>query len=146
MGDLASATKPPLRIGTGLAGPGRPKGSRNRASLLLDAIGDAAAEEVLRKVVDRARGGDLKAAEMLLSRIWPPRRSRPVEIDLPAMKAAEDVVAALAAVAAEMAAGRLSPDEAQAVAAVLEIQRKAIETADLEQRIAALERGTAEKR
>jgi hypothetical protein len=62
-----------------------------------------------------------------------------IEFVLPPMSRASDLVAGLAAVAAEMAAGRLSPEEAQTVAAVLEIQRKAIETADLEQRLAVLE-------
>lgn len=47
-------------------------------------------------------------------------------------------MAALAAVAQAVGACELSPEEAQAVAGVLEIQRKAIETAELERRIAAL--------
>ena len=41
-----------------------------------------------------------------------------------------------------MAGGDLSPEEGQAVAAVLETQRRAIETAELEARIAALEANT----
>ncbi len=38
-----------------------------------------------------------------------------------------------------VAAGEITPDEGQAVAAVLETQRRAIETSQLEQRLAALE-------
>jgi hypothetical protein len=38
-----------------------------------------------------------------------------------------------------VAAGELTPDEAQAVAGVVEVQRRAIETAELAERIAALE-------
>ena len=41
-----------------------------------------------------------------------------------------------------MAAGEITPDEAQAFSAVLEIKRKAIETADLEARLAALEKAS----
>jgi hypothetical protein len=42
-------------------------------------------------------------------------------------------------VADAVAAGDVTPDEASAVASVLEIKRKAIETTVLEQRITALE-------
>jgi len=42
-----------------------------------------------------------------------------------------------------MANGEITPDEAKAVAEVVELQRRAIETQDLEQRIAALERSKA---
>jgi hypothetical protein len=45
----------------------------------------------------------------------------------------------MGAVTEAVAAGELSPDEGQAVAALLETQRRAIETAKLEERIAALE-------
>ncbi len=40
---------------------------------------------------------------------------------------------------AAVADGTLTPEEGQSVSAVLEVQRKAIETQELERRIAALE-------
>jgi hypothetical protein len=86
----------------------------------------------------------MTAARLVLDRVWPARKGRAVEFALPPMTRAADLVAGLAAVAAEMAAGKLSPEEAQAVAGVLEVQRRAIETAELEQRIAALEQGRAD--
>ncbi len=124
-------------------GPGRPKGVRHRALLALEAIGTEAAEEVLRRVVEEAKGGDLRAAEMLLRRLWPERKGRPIEFELPPMASAADLVSALAAVAEAMGRGELTPEEAQAIAGVLEAQRKAIETVGLEQRVAALEDCTA---
>ena len=126
-------------INGGRGGPGRPKGARHAALAALDAIGGEAAEEVLGVVVAAAKGGDLRAAEVLLRRLWPERKGRPVEVELPEVASAADLVPALAAVAAAMGRGALTPEEAQAVAGVLETQRRAVETADLEQRIAALE-------
>jgi hypothetical protein len=41
-----------------------------------------------------------------------------------------------------MASGELAPDEAAVIAGVLEAKRKAIETGDLERRLAALEERT----
>jgi hypothetical protein len=121
------------------AGPGRPRGTRHAALAALDAIGAEAAEAVLRRVVEDAKAGDLRAAEILLRRLWPERRGRPVEVGMPPVASAADLVPALATVAAAMARGEITPEEAQAVAGVLEAQRRAIETTELEQRIATLE-------
>jgi hypothetical protein len=62
-----------------------------------------------------------------------------VEIDLPPVGAAADLPQALNAVMAAMAAGEITPDEASAIAAVIESRRKAIETEDLDRRLTALE-------
>jgi len=118
---------------------GRPKGARHKALQALDAMGEEAAKEIMAAVVQSAKGGDMRAAEILLRRLWPERKGRPVTFDLPTIAAPADVVNGLASVAQAMAAGELTPDEASAVAAVLETQRRALETTDLEARIAALE-------
>lgn len=121
---------------------GRPRGSRDRALAALDAIGETNAADVLQAVVKAAKGGDMRAAEMLLSRLWPVRRGRPIAVALPPVATAADLSAALGAVVAAMASGQISAEEAASMAGVLEAQRKAIETGSLEARIEALE-GTA---
>jgi hypothetical protein len=63
----------------------------------------------------------------------------PVPFALPDVTGAGGVTAALAAVIAAMGDGTLSPDEAAAVAAVIEVQRRAVETIDLEARLRAIE-------
>lgn len=120
-------------------GPGRPAGSRNAATVLLDKMASDDASDVLQATLEAAKGGDLRAAEIVLSRVWPARKSRPVALSLPAIKTAADIVEALGIVASAMAEGDLTPDEAQAVSAVLEGKRRAIETVELEARITALE-------
>ncbi|WP_043358796.1 DUF5681 domain-containing protein [Belnapia sp. F-4-1] len=118
---------------------GRPRGARHKALIALDAIGAEGAEAVLRKVVEDAKGGDMRAAEILLRRVWPERKGRLVEFALPLVVSAADTVKAAAAIVSAVAGGELTPDEAQAVASVVEIQRRAIDTAELAERIAALE-------
>ena len=83
----------------------------------------------------------MTAARLVFDRIAPPCRGRPVRLDLPPIVSAADLVKALAAVTDAMARGVISAEEAQAAAAVLDHQRKAVETLDLELRIAALEQG-----
>jgi phage terminase small subunit len=79
------------------------------------------------------------ALEALAKRAWPERKGRPVRFEMPPIKTPGDVVAALASVAQAVSVGDLTPDEAAAIAGVLEVQRRAVETVELEARIAALE-------
>ena len=120
-------------------GPGRPVGSRNKATLALDKIADDAGEDILNAMVGAAKGGDMRAADLVLQRIWPARKSRPIALTLPAIQSASDVVAAVGAVADAVGAGEITPDEGHAVASILEAKRRAIETVDLESRLSALE-------
>ncbi len=129
----------PFRKGQSGNPKGMASGSRHRATLLLDRIGAEAGASVLRAVVQAAEQGDMAAARIVLDRAWPARRGRPVRLELPEMRTAADLAAALGAVAGAVARGDLSPEEGSAVAAVLEAQRKAIETQELQGRIAALE-------
>ena len=106
---------------------------------MLDQIADDAGKAILEMMVEAAKGGDMRAAELVLQRIWPARKSRPIALTLPAIRSASDVVAAVGAVADAVGAGDITPDEGQAVASILEAKRKAIETVDLEARLSALE-------
>ena len=114
-------------------------GSRNRATLALDALAAGEASDVLKATVERAKAGDMAAARIVLDRCWPVRRGRPVRLDLPKMRTPADLAFALGAVAQSVVRGELSPEEGAAVAAVLETHRRAIETAQLEQRVSSLE-------
>jgi hypothetical protein len=118
---------------------GMKAGTRHRATRLAEKLMAGDAEAVVNAVVTAAKGGDMTAARLVLDRIAPPCRGRPVRLDLPPIVAAADLVKALAAVADAMARGVLSAEEAQAAAAVLEHHRKAVETLDLERRITAIE-------
>ncbi|MBB5374327.1 DUF5681 domain-containing protein [Acidocella aromatica] len=118
---------------------GKPKGTRNAALMALEQIGQADAEGILRAVITAAKTGDMQAAKIIMDRLWPVRRGVPVMIDLPKIKTASDVIEATAQIIEATARGEITTDEAAALAGLVEGQRKAIETHELEQRIAALE-------
>ena len=120
-------------------GKGRPSGSRNKASLAVDKLLDGDAENITRKAIELALEGDGPALRLCLERVAPPRKGRPVTFPLPPIATADDLVSAVGAVIGAMAEGTLTPDEAATVASVLELKRRAIETADHEKRIEALE-------
>ena len=102
-------------------------------------MGEEGARDIMKAVITAAQNGDMRAAEIILRRLWPEGKGRPVRVEIPPIRSAADLPIAVGAVTEAVAAGDLTPDEAQSLATLLELQRRAIETAELEQRIAALE-------
>ena len=124
---------------------GKPPGTRSKVLAELDRLGAEGAQKVLEAVLDAAQRGDMTAASIILKRCWPEFRGRPVRLELPGTTTATDVVAALAAIVSAVAGGRISPEEGQAVSAVIETQRRAMETVELAARIEALEKNTGSR-
>lgn len=118
---------------------GKKPGTRNRATLIAEQLMAGDVEAVTKSVLAAAMSGDMQAARLILDRVAPVRKGRPVEFELPAIDTASDVAAATGAIALAVAGGELTPEEGQAVAGILEVRRKAIETVDHESRLAALE-------
>lgn len=122
---------------------GKPKGARHHALVALDAIGQEAAEDILKTVVEAAKAGDARCAEILLRRVWPERKGRTVDLGISSIRTAADLEAATAALSSAVASGEISGDEASAVSAVFESHRRAIEANEFERRLAALEAAQA---
>jgi hypothetical protein len=133
--------KPGLFEPGGPGGPGRPQGSRNAATIALDKIADDAGEDIMTKLVEQAKAGDLRAADLVLSRIWPVRKGRPLTLaePLPPIATAADAVAVLGKLAGLVGSGEMTAEEGAAFATIVETKRKAIETVELEARMTAIE-------
>ena len=124
---------------------GKPPGTRSKVLAELDRLGAEGAQKVLEAVLDAAQRGDMTAASIILKRCWPEFRGRPIRLELPGTPTPTGVVAALAAIVSAVAGGRISPEEGQAVSAVIETQRRAMETVELAARIEALEKNTGSR-
>src|SRR5579859_5821986 len=61
---------------------GRPKGSRNKATLIAQALRDSEAKALVRPLVERALKGDRPALRACVDRLLPRRRDRRVEFEL----------------------------------------------------------------
>jgi hypothetical protein len=96
-------------------------------------------EDVVSAVLEAAKGGDMQAARIILDRICPPRKERPISCKLPKLEDSRDLVAGISAVIAAVANGELTPSEGQALASLIETQRRTLETEGIEQRLMALE-------
>jgi hypothetical protein len=123
--------------------PGRPRGSRNKTTELAEKLLAEDVECVIEAVITTARNGDMTACKIILDRLVPIRRGRPIEIKLPSAIDAKGVAEAAAAIIAAVANGELTPEEGRILAEILEARRKAIETGEHERRLEALESATA---
>lgn len=96
--------------------------------------------EITATAIALAKAGDMRAIESVLSRIAPAPRDRRLSLpNLPACDTAEGIATAQAMLIAEVAGGNLRPSEASALADLLELRRRSLETSTLEERIVALE-------
>jgi hypothetical protein len=118
---------------------GKPKGTRHKTTLLAEKLMQDDAEEVVKAVVDAAKGGDMTAARLVLDRIAPARRDSPVTFELPKIERPADAVAAGAALLAAVADGALTPSEAAEISKLIEGFVKTLEVAEFEERLRALE-------
>jgi hypothetical protein len=116
---------------------GRKVGSRNRATLLADALPEGEQEELVRKGIELAKAGDTQMLKFFLDRILP--KERLVKIDLPTIEHHRDLTTAYAAIVQAVARGEVAPGEGSAVAALLANIARFIDDAEVETRLRSLE-------
>jgi len=97
---------------------GRPRGARNRTTVLLENVLADDAEAITRKAIELAKAGEIAALRMCLDRLVPAPKHEPVVFDLPPLHTAADSVAAAAKLVAAVADGDLTPSEAMDLAKV----------------------------
>ena len=119
--------------------PGKPKGSRHRATQAIEAMLEGQQEALTQAAIDKALEGDVTALRLCLDRIAPARKDAPVSFDLPTIETAEDAAKAARAILKAIAEGDVTPLEAATVMAVVEQFRRTLETTEIERRITALE-------
>jgi hypothetical protein len=118
---------------------GRPRGTRNKATLAAEALLDGEAQAITRKAVALAKSGDTTALRLCMERIVPVRRDRPVAFPIPDLKDANDAAALSRAIVAGVAAGDITPLEAGELAKLVDTYTRAVTAVEHEQRLKALE-------
>jgi len=123
---------------------GRAPGARNKATIIAETLLQGEAEALTRLAIERAMAGDMTALRMCLDRVAPPSRHRTIEFELPPLASAADAASALAAITAAVAAGELTPQEAGELFKLVDGFERMLAATILEQRLATLERATAQ--
>jgi len=119
---------------------GRPSGSRNRVSEIAATMIAGDVEAVMLRLLTMAKTGDRVALRLVVDRVLPrAAANRHVSAELPRLRCATDIAEAMAQIIGLVASGDMSLEEARQFAALLELQRAAIESSDLQVRLEALE-------
>src|SRR5437868_14391153 len=111
---------------------GKRPGTRNRATIIAEEILDCETRPLLRGAIDDAKGGDGVMTRFCIGRILPPRRERPVRFDLPPIRSAADLSAAMQAITGAVAQGELTTGEAWEISQIIDTFIRAIDAADFE--------------
>src|SRR6266852_188880 len=118
---------------------GRPRGSRNMASIRMQEMLEQKAEQLVEKVVELAIAGNIGALRLCLDRLVPTRTNEPLVCEMPRLEKAADAVGAIAGLASAAAAGDVTADEAAKLAKVISLYVNTLEVHNFEDRLAQLE-------
>jgi hypothetical protein len=118
---------------------GRPPGSRNKATLLIEKLLDDDAKSITEKAIELAKAGDCTALRLCLDRIAPARKDRHIAFNLPKLEKPEHAVAAAGAIVEAVASAVLTPSEAAEMMKLVEGYTRILEAEDHEQRLRLLE-------
>jgi hypothetical protein len=121
---------------------GRPLGSNNKLKAALQELVEQHLEPLLGTALQLALDGNLQAIKLLFSQI--PQEREHIEIALPKISSMADILEANNILFAAISAGQLSPEQGKMISELLTMQMKAIESIDLERRVAQLEARYAE--
>ena len=118
---------------------GRPKGSRNKATIAIEKLLQGQAEALTQTAVTKALEGDTVALRLCMERIAPAPKDQPVSFSLPKMNNAMDASKAAGSVLSAVSEGELTPIEATRVMGLVDSFRRTLELTEIEERLQALE-------
>jgi hypothetical protein len=119
-------------------GLGRPRGSRNRATLFQEAL-EQGGVAIIRKIRREALKADPTAMRLCMERLVPVAKAKDSRFPLPPLESAAKLMEAISAVMRAVTAGKLSPQEGESVARIIEGQRRMFETEGFDARLRMLE-------
>jgi hypothetical protein len=119
----------------------RRPGSKNKSTLMTQALFEGEAEVLLRTAVKRALEGDSVSLRLCLERIAPRLRPRDdaIAFELPQINSVADLLPALSAIVAGVAAGELTAEQAGQLAQLVHRWTEAVQVVDFDARLRKLE-------
>jgi len=118
---------------------GRPRGSRNKATLAIERLLEGQAEALTQIAITKELEGDSVALRLCMDRIAPPPKDAAVTFSMPTINNALDASKATGSVLTAVSEGELTPIEAMRVMGLIDSYRRTLELTEIEQRLQALE-------
>jgi hypothetical protein len=126
-----------------LGNSGRPRGSRNKATIAIESLLQGQAEALTQTAIAKALDGDTVALRLCMERIAPAPKDQPVSFGLPKMHNALDASEAAGTVLTAVSMGELTPIEATRIMGLIDCYRRTLELTEIEERLRALENNNA---
>ena len=120
-------------------GRGRPKGSRNKRTMLGKELLDEHGEAIIRSALVAALRGDKAILRALLSYVLPRPKDLPPKPGPLPMKTIEDLAKTFEHTVEKVSSGRITTNQASEILDWIEARRRIIETQELASRVKALE-------
>jgi hypothetical protein len=118
---------------------GKPKGTKNRATLLALAAMEGELDAIVKSIISAAKSGDMTAARLVVDKLIPVAKDRPMEITLPDMTDIQGCLDAQTTIINAVSAGELLSGEGECLTGMIDSKRKSYETLALEDRLKAIE-------
>ena len=123
---------------------GRPRGSRNKATLAIESLLQGQAEALTQTALTKALEGDSVALRLCMDRIAPPPKDAAVTFSMPTMSNALDASEAAGSIRRAVSEGELTPIEATRVMGLIDSYRRILELTEIEERLRVLETNNAQ--
>jgi hypothetical protein len=145
-GAVALAQKPKVRGRPFQPGnPGRPLGSKNKTTRLVEQLIEGDGEKLGRKMIGLAKQGDVRCLKYCLDHLLPKRSGRPLDFELPSINSVQDLIGAMSKVSIAVNNGELTAEEAAQIVHLLEGYGNIFTIYDIAARLETLERQMKEK-
>jgi len=107
--------------------PGKKRGCKNKHVLVMEKLGGEKVDQLLDKLFSLAMLGDGTALKILADKIWPNVKSSPVKFKLPSIENVEDLPLLSAALLQAVSEGKIPPDSASQISALIQAHAKSVE-------------------
>ncbi len=120
---------------------GRPRGSQNKMTVIFKEVIGQDAKDMAEVLKRKAMGGDMRALQLIVDRIFPAPKDAPSEISeaLPNVTTPAEALEFLGVVMRSVGRGEISPSQAKDLTQVVSIFIAALEVVDLAKRVEAIE-------
>jgi hypothetical protein len=117
---------------------GRPRGSRNKATLLMEQLIEDQGPELIQKLIDLAKNGDIRAMQLCVDRLIPRHKDRPIDFEMQPLLGYADFDVAFNKIFQAIASGQITPSEGEKLARIIQYMFE-IEVMNFEERVQRLE-------
>ena len=118
---------------------GRPIGSKNKTAQFAKGLLEEAAEDIIRILIDMAKGGNLRAIKLCLDRIYPQPRPTPDGFEMPPISSASDLQGAFACLTEALAKGDVDIDTANSLNKLLQFRVNVFVVSEMVDKLIKLE-------